>query len=189
MTHSRQALASVIAALETWATPEPNSGCWLWLRPVGSGGYGQIMLNGVTYRAHRLLYEIANGPIPAGLCVCHRCDVRSCVNPAHLFLGTYQDNKHDCMSKKRDFWSRDNRQASAFLSAARSRVKNYRRVQKLTEQDVIELRRLAGAMTQDALAAKFGISQSTVHNIVKGKYWSHIPRSESSRLAIVEKEG
>lgn len=83
--------------------PEPNSGCHLWLGAVRSG-YG-VIGSGVGKKvalAHRVSWGLANGPIPAGLCVLHRCDVPSCVNPDHLFLGTIKDNSLDMVAKRRD---------------------------------------------------------------------------------------
>jgi hypothetical protein len=78
--------------------PEPNTGCWLWEGPVNFFGYGLSHHS----RVHRLAWEEANGPIPDGLFVLHRCDVPSCCNPDHLFLGTHQDNADDKKRKGRD---------------------------------------------------------------------------------------
>lgn len=72
--------------------PEPNTGCWLWARTVGRGGYGQCQILGKDKLAHRLSYEAFIGPIPAGLTLDHRCRVRSCVNPAHLAPMSMRDN-------------------------------------------------------------------------------------------------
>lgn len=76
------------------------NGCWIW-NGRKSNGYGQMKVNGKSVRAHRLSYELFKGDIPAGLFVCHRCDVRSCVNPDHLFLGTGYDNVQDMIQKDR----------------------------------------------------------------------------------------
>lgn len=79
-------------------------GCWLWTGAVRGNGYGAISLGGQfgpLAATHRVSYEIHNGPVPAGLFVCHRCDVRLCVNPAHLFLGTNMDNVRDMLNKGR----------------------------------------------------------------------------------------
>ena len=77
--------------------------CWPW-RATQWRGYGKIGIGGATgtdVRAHRVSWEIHNGPIPAGMLVCHRCDAPSCVNPAHLFLGTQRDNMADMLAKGR----------------------------------------------------------------------------------------
>lgn len=82
--------------------PEPNSGCWLWIGATTTpNGYGRLNVGGVFYVANRLSWEMFVGEIPEGMLVLHRCDVRPCVNPAHLFLGTHHDNVIDAVSKGR----------------------------------------------------------------------------------------
>lgn len=78
-----------------------DSNCWLWTGAKMSRGYGTFSIGVKTYRAHRIAYEIAKGPIPEGKFVCHTCDVRDCVNPAHLWIGTVTDNAQDMMRKNR----------------------------------------------------------------------------------------
>jgi hypothetical protein len=73
-------------------SPEPNSGCWLWTAALTGGGYGGVGFAGKFCLAHRVMYEIVIGPIPAGLCLDHKCRVRCCVNPAHLEPVTVGEN-------------------------------------------------------------------------------------------------
>ena len=80
-------------------------GCWRWQGHVADSGYGRLDIRTggrrKTIRAHRHSYTLFVGEIPRGLHVLHRCDVRDCVNPEHLFLGTDKDNIHDCIAKVR----------------------------------------------------------------------------------------
>lgn len=84
-----------------WAKVKMGNGCWLWTGAVSGRGYGKLGIDGRDIGAHRLAWELAYGPIPAGLFVLHTCDVRRCVNHAHLFLGTAADNTRDMFEKGR----------------------------------------------------------------------------------------
>ena len=91
-----------------------DNDCWIWQHEKTEKGYGIMYIympghpkRGVRRKAHRISYEAFNGPIPEGLLVCHTCDVPSCVNPEHLFVGTPKDNMQDMMRKGR---GRNNKQ-------------------------------------------------------------------------------
>ena len=142
-----------------------SDGCWEWEAGKFQGGYGSIKIAGRQHQAHRVAYQLYVGEIPEGMCVCHRCDNPSCVNPAHLFLGTKSDNMRDCENKGR--------------RAHPSGEKHGR--SKLTEEQVIEIRarRSEGARNID-LAKEFGVSRPTISHIVCYSEWKSIekPRSD-----------
>jgi hypothetical protein len=80
--------------------PVPESGCWLWTAGLGVGGYGQFYLEWPT-PAHRASYMLYKGEIPEGMYILHKCDVKCCVNPDHLFVGTHSDNMKDYADKRK----------------------------------------------------------------------------------------
>jgi hypothetical protein len=85
------------------------SGCWEWTGTRNRDGYGQLKLKGgkgYPFRAHRVAYEAAYGPIPDGMIVCHSCDNPPCCNPEHLWLGTHKDNAADRTAKRRSYQQR-----------------------------------------------------------------------------------
>jgi hypothetical protein len=94
-------------------TDRPENGCWIWTGDLSTPGYGRMSLPIEPGQkrprmdgAHRIAWRLFRGPIPDGAFVLHRCDVRRCVNPDHLFLGTAGDNTNDMASKHRGWWQR-----------------------------------------------------------------------------------
>lgn len=136
--------------------PEPNSGCWIWLQAVDKDGYGKLGIAGKTLKAHKLSYELYKGEVVAGLHVLHRCDLTSCVNPDHLFLGTHLDNMRDQNIKGRKpvLYGEDAGMA------------------KLTEEQVLEIR--IATEYNYVVAEKYNISATQVFRIKHGQAWKHL---------------
>lgn len=139
--------------------PEPNSGCWLWTASVDKDGYGAFGgVNGYRFiRAHRAAWIIYRGEDPNKKSVLHRCDVPSCVNPNHLFLGDAVDNVQD-----RDLKGRTCRGSK-------------RPASKLVEDDISDIRLLAAhGMTQTEIAGIYGVSQAAIGYVLTGTTWKHV---------------
>jgi hypothetical protein len=135
-----------------------ENGCFLWQLQCDRDGYGYYPANGKTSRAHRVAYELFRRPIPDGMFVCHHCDVPSCVNPAHLFLGTPKDNTADALRKGR---MRGNT-TTHFRGMEHPRT-------TIPDETVTEVRcaYATGNYSLRQLGRQFGISTSQVHRIVK----------------------
>lgn len=89
-------------AVRFWTYVQRGTGCWVWTASRYPGGYGQFRRKGGPLRGtHRVAWELARGPIPEGLHVCHRCDNPVCVRPSHLWLGTHSENMQDAHRKGR----------------------------------------------------------------------------------------
>lgn len=143
---------------------EPDE-CWNWKGYINRYGYYVIRVyrprNGgknYNFEAHRISYFLTHGTLSDDLLVCHKCDNPLCVNPNHLFLGTYQDNSSDMVNKGRQVTGRDIKGA------------------KLTPARVYEIRRLLkSGVTKYRIAKMFKVTDGNVAYIEKGLTWKHLP--------------
>ncbi|QIB39305.1 hypothetical protein G3A56_15930 [Rhizobium oryzihabitans] len=139
------------------------AGCWIWQKKKSNNGYGEFAFGGgKNGRAHRVSYFAHIGEIPDGMDVCHRCDVRSCVNPDHLFLGTRSENLIDASKKNRV--SREHQKKGSSHPAS-----------KLLEADVKEIRsRLSLGHSKASIARSFAVSDRVILLIARGQAWRHV---------------
>ena len=157
----RPTLAERIA---TKIMPVTESGCWIWIGDATQDGYGRLSIKGKFQLMHRYMWKQVHGAIPKGLCVCHRCDTPSCVNPVHLFLGTRKANTRDMMDKRR--WA----------ACAR----------KLTAVDVSEIRCwLKHGLSPRIIEHHYNISGVHVRRIRSESRWRSVPmaRQPAGELA------
>ena len=127
-------------------TARSPSGCLEWIGARQGNGYGHMNIGGRTVLAHRIAFELAGRVIPDGLVVCHSCDNRSCVDVAHLFIGTVKDNAQDMMRKGRN-------RPPAKLTAEQVRTARARR---------------ASGERLGSIAADLGVTRSTIGYLVRG---------------------
>ena len=154
----------ILERMARYTSPPNESGCELWTgSQAGIGyktgrGYGSIRINGRNEKAHREKWRQLRGSIPDGLCVCHTCDVPSCVAIDHLFLGTPMDNAKDRDAKGRgnSRWPSGERSGSA----------------KLTVAIVHEI--MASVETHTELGKKYGVDLGSIHAVRSGRSWRHV---------------
>ncbi len=137
-------------------TERSPSGCWIWAQSLGTAGYGQVSYQGKLIGAHRAAWMIYRGSIPSGLFVCHKCDVKTCVNPDHLFLGSPLSNMQDMIAKKRD---------------RSGRMVQGTKIAKLSTEQVRDIRRSPLSFAQ--LAKAYGVSRGCIQAVKQRRSWKH----------------
>ena len=130
--------------------------CWEYAGTINRFGYGQFYHRGKTIRAHRASYEIKNGPIPDGLLVCHTCDNRKCINPEHLYAGTYADNYRDARERNRLNTPKGENHHAA----------------KLSPKDVRAIR--DSNLPIRKLASIYGVALATIGEAKRGETWKTV---------------
>ena len=155
-----------------WRHVQKGDGCWEWTGTRNWAGYG-IFWNGdgQQVRAHRVSWELANGPMPdLALNVCHKCDNPPCVRPDHLYLGDQKANIGDAVTRGR----MPRGKAHHLSKLDQYGTKN--RHAKLAEADVLEIRRryLSGE-SKHTIAPDFGIHPNHVTRLTSGERWGHLP--------------
>jgi hypothetical protein len=149
-----------------WYRVNKTATCWVWTGGRISG-YGAISLGSKsagTGLAHRISWEMHNGPIPDGMNVCHHCDNPPCVNPSHLFLGTLADNNRDMRDKGRGGMLRPDAHHGA----------NHWRAELDPDRVLaIRARHAAGETHLATLAEQYGVSSNTIWRIVTRKTWNY----------------
>lgn len=135
-----------------------KNGCWLWTGFINKKtGYAQSKYRSVHMPAHQFSYKTFKGPISKGMCVCHTCDIRQCVNPDHLFLGNQKDNALDMVEKGRDLHGE---------KAPSNKLKEYEVL------EIIKLRKEGKILIE--LAKKFNVSISTISHICNRDSWKYL---------------
>jgi hypothetical protein len=152
---------SLAQKLEAMSMPEPNSGCLLWLGAVTTKGYGTLSFEGVPYYAHHAAWCVAKGDVDEDEDVdaqwyLHKCDVRSCVNSAHIYRGDVQANTNDRMRRNRH----------------RSAVGERNGLSKLNEDQVTAIGR--DRRSHRAIGREYGVSHNTIGYIKRGSTWRHV---------------
>lgn len=164
-----------------WAKVDKSGGenaCWEWMAGIDTGGYGAFNIGNRRLhtkrkvQSHRLSYLIEHGSIPEGMLVCHRCNNPPCVNPRHLYAGTYKDNVRDAIMAGSQYDI--GKQVSQRAFGIRSRAN------KLSEVNVLDIYRLCweGELTLRVIAEEFDISPVTVRYIKRGRIWSWLTRNK-----------
>ncbi len=160
---------SIQERLDFYSMPEPNSGCVIWLGSVDRKGYGQIRLDYRLVYAHRLAWELKNGPIPLGALMLHRCDNPGCINPHHLRPGSPADNTADMLAKGRENFGGLELGRNGHANSPKG---EHCARSKLTEAQVLSIR--SDKRDCHQLARELCVHPSTIKSIRTRRTWRHI---------------
>jgi HNH endonuclease len=143
-----------------WTKVNKTDDCWLWTAGLNHDGYGTFSFYGSIISVHRIAWMLLKSEIPKGMNVLHKCDVRNCLNPDHLYLGTQKENRRDADERGRTNLPKGIEHPRAIL----------------TEQNVREIRARykCRKVTFKMLAKEFGVSWYAIFDIIKGKNWKHL---------------
>lgn len=163
------AMKTIEDRFETKFTCEPNSGCWLWTGATSTSGYGLLFVQGRARTASRVAWEISGRTISQGLQVLHHCDVRSCVNPRHLFLGTNADNVSDRVRKGRSARVTGDANGSRIHPERRPRGEAHWKAAVSDTAIAWAKEQRAKGTGPTAIARTLGVDRTTVQRWVRGE--------------------
>lgn len=159
---------------------QKTTSCWLWTGACDINGYGIFNMYNKCWRVHRLSYIIHYGNFNQKMCILHKCDIRNCVNPNHLFIGTRQDNHRDMHNKNRYPCGEDHGNSTISEVEVRQLLIEIYNYKFNSIQEVCEV---------------YKIGKEVVHSILNGKTWKHItnqlyvPLDELKKRVICSKSG
>ncbi len=148
-------------ASRLWRRVDKSAGvdaCWPWSGSKTSQGYGQITIAGSVFKCHRVVLQLTQPTDDMTKYACHTCDNPSCCNPKHLYWGSAKQNVAD-------------RETRSNVRRAYG-VRHHKA--KLDPEKIRSIRKLAGSMSQRALAAKFGVAQGVIWNIIHRRFWKEV---------------
>lgn len=141
-----------------------KDGCWEYCSHLPHNKHRAVVVKGRKIAAHRYSYELHAGPIPEGLCVCHKCDNPACIRPDHLFLGTQTDNMRDCVDKKRHSYG---------IASGKARL------DESSIAGIVPLRKQG--LSEYEVAARLGVSRSAIASVCQGRSWKHLDSETVTR--------
>ena len=146
--------------------------CWIWTGTLRSDGYGIRTIHRKCWSTHRWAFHRWNGPIPNGALICHKCDVRACCNPEHLYAGTKRTNAIDAVARGQMMTGKRWYE----VMAGKTPHGEGHCCARLTEDDVRWIIANVGKRGHKAAGKRFGVNRKTIADVVYGKSWKHIPR-------------